>query len=139
MSPRATRRAKIPSVDRDAWRLRKRLAGFVLLVGALLVGAFLMKSQASLAHVEIRYRLGDPPRARRIEVLIVPQGGSEPVARFASELIRPEMVEKPRLKTGLYRLDISLDGNDGVAHPVVRTIDARADAVISVDLGDVPR
>jgi hypothetical protein len=119
--------------------LRRKLAGLVLLLGGVMVGGYLLRSQGSLAKIVVDYHLGAPPRARRLEAVVRPQAGGEIVARFETELIASDVRQRTRLKTGTYQVEIVLVGEDGARHALARTIEARPDATVTIDLSGVPR
>jgi hypothetical protein len=118
----------------------RRIASLVLLALALVIGAKLFTSvQNGPVPVEIHYLLGDPPRAKEIEVLIQPEGGGPAVARFETSLISSDVKQITRLPGGRHDMDITMTGQSGARRTVRRTIDAVRDVVIRIDLSrDLP-
>ena len=114
--------------------MKKKLAGLVLLIGALLLGARLLRLNERLVKVEIAYELGDPPAADRLEAVIVPrEGGSAPLAEYEAMDTRPVMTQKLSLPPGLYRVDVTLVAA-GRTRRVTRDIDVGRGARIELDL-----
>jgi hypothetical protein len=110
--------------------VRRKLAGLVLLLGALWVGAYLMGAAEKVVPVEIHYVLGDPPVAPRLEAVFRQEGSTEPIARFATEMVSRDVVHRTRLPKGRHVVEITL----GDGPTVTRTIDAQRDAVIRLEL-----
>jgi len=107
----------------------------VLLVAALLVGGYLLRARDRVVPVEIHYVLGDPTGVSHLDAVFQRAGDEEVVARFATELIGPEVVQKTRLPRGDLEVLIRL----GDAPPVRRSFEARRDAVIRLELAREPR
>ena len=102
----------------------------VLLVGVVVVGGYLVSSRDKVVPVEVHYVLGDPGGLARLEAIYYRPGDDEPVARFTTEMIAPEVVQKTRLPRGDLVVEIRL----GEAPPVRRSLEARRDAVIRLEL-----
>jgi hypothetical protein len=115
--------------------LLRRVAGAVLLVGALLIGAHLLDSSArGPVPVEIHYRLGDPPVATALEVLFAPEGGGPAAASFETRLVSPDVKHITRLPAGRHVMDITMTARSGARRTVRRTIEASRGAVIRLEL-----
>ena len=109
----------------------------MVLVGALLVGAYLFDSGSrGPVPVEIHYLLGDPPRATALEVVFTPEprGDGEPVARFKTELVAPDVKHITRLPAGRHVMDITMSIPGSAPRRVQRTIEAIRGAVIRIEL-----
>jgi len=117
------------------WKHRKRLAGLVLLLVVLAIGARFM-SAPTLVHVDIHYRLGDRP-VEALDAIVRRPGDREEVARFSTRLVGREVVQRPRLRPGFYEVEITLAFPDGRRRTVSRTIEARKGADITLDLAGV--
>jgi hypothetical protein len=112
--------------------VRRKLAGLVLLLGAIGLGSYLFGARAKVVPVEMHYLLGDPPAAQRLEAVFRREGEAEPVARFATEMVSPDVVHHTRLPSGRLQVEITLDG----AAPFTRAIEAKRDAVIRLELAE---
>ena len=110
--------------------MRRRLAGLVVLVGAIVVGGYLLRARDRVVPVEIHYVLGDPTGLSRLEAVYRERGDDEVVARFATEMLRSEVVQKTRLPRGELDVEIRL----GEGPPVRRTVEVSRDAVIRLEL-----
>jgi hypothetical protein len=107
----------------------------VVLVGALLVGAHLFEAGSrGPVPVELHFGLGDPPVASAIEVVFTPEAGGEPVARFHTTLVAPDVKHITRLPAGRHVMDITMLTPGGSRHRARRTIEAARDAVIRLEL-----
>jgi hypothetical protein len=114
------------------WR---RVVSLVVFVGALAVGAKLFDATVrGPVPVEIHYLLGDPPRATRLEVSFAREAGGEPVARFETELVAPDVKQITRLPAGRHVMDITMTGPNGTRRTVWRSIEASRDVVIRLEL-----
>ena len=106
-----------------------------MLVGALLVGAYLFDSGSrGPVPVEIHYMLGDPPVATELEVVFTREAGGGPVARFQTQLVAPDVKQITRLPAGRHVMDITMLTPGGQRRRVQRTIEAVRDAVIRLEL-----
>src|SRR5262249_21125326 len=106
-----------------------------LLIGGLFLGNYLCVQRNRLVTVEVQYLLGDPPVARRIDVEIVPKGGTEPVVTYYRDPAAPTTAHKPRMAPGLYTARITLTRADGTTHLVERTLDLRPDdSTVTIDV-----
>ena len=114
--------------------VRKRLAGLVLLLGAIFVGGYLLRAGDRVVPVEVHYRLGDPAGVTRLEAVFTRPGDPEVVARFATEMIGPEVVQKTRLPKGELVVEIRLGDGGGLGPPLRRSLEARKDALIRLEL-----
>jgi hypothetical protein len=113
----------------------RRVAGAVLLVGAVLIGARLLESTSRApVPLEIHYLLGDPPPISALEVQVSPEAGDAVVARFETRIISPDVKQITRLPAGRHVMDITMIWPSGARRSVRRTIEAARDVVIRLDL-----
>lgn len=113
----------------------RKLAGLVLLVGGVLIGAWLLDSSShGPVPVEIHYLLGDPPVARGLEVLFAPESGGPIVARFETQLVANDVKQITRLPAGRHVMDITMILPSGERRGVRRVIEASRGAVIRLEL-----
>lgn len=110
---------------------RRRIAGLVLLIGALFIGARLFQSSSSLASVTIAYQL--PPGTQALEARIARAAGGAPVAEFQTKLVGDEVRQKTRLTPGAYDVNVTLTVA-GAARTEKRRIDVTGDGTITIDL-----
>jgi hypothetical protein len=116
-------------------RSLRKLAGLVLLVGAVLIGGKLLGAfQSGPVPIEIHYLLGDPPVAAALEVVAAREGGGPAVGRFETTLVGPDVKQATRLPGGRQTLDITLVSAAGGRHTVQRTLDVERGAVVRIDL-----
>ncbi|MBI4512299.1 MAG: hypothetical protein HY698_21885, partial [Deltaproteobacteria bacterium] len=67
--------------------LRRRIAGLIILFGVIYIGGRFLSSSARVVRVEIHFHLRNHAEVESLEAEIVPHGGDEPVARFATKLV----------------------------------------------------
>lgn len=102
----------------------------VLVLGAVLIGNHFCTERDKVVPVEIRYRL-PAPRPEKIEVRVLRAG--DVAATYLQRPTSGEAVHETRLPPGLYELDVTLTFG-AIERRVARTVEARRDAVITVDL-----
>lgn len=115
---------------RSPWR---RLAGGLVLIGAILLGAHFLDLGRRLATVEIRYQLGDPPRAQALRAVVRRAGDGEQVAILDTRLVGPVVTHRPRLRPGSYQVDLELDTPAGKV-TARRALEVEGDATVTIDL-----
>lgn len=111
---------------------KRRIASFVLLVGAVLVGAKLFTAHDKLVPCTIVYRL--PPGTTRLEATVRAPAGDEPLARYVTVVDRgaEEARQATRLPPGDHVVDVAITV-DGVQSQRSRRVQVVRDAVITVD------
>lgn len=114
---------------------RKRLAGLVLLVGAILVGGKLITATQRLATVQVHYLVG--PGVAALDASYRPRNGGPEVAHFATRLVSPDVAHRPRMPPGLYDVDVTLTFTTGTSAVARRSIEASDGVIVTVDLRDL--
>ena len=109
---------------------RRRIAGFILLIGVLFVGSRLLGTRDKLVDATLAY--GVPPGTKHLEVEAFVSGQDAPVARLVANDLHdvPVVTHKTRLPPGTVRLVVTVDESP----PEQRTIEVTSGAVITVDL-----
>jgi hypothetical protein len=109
---------------------RRRIAGFILLIGVLFVGSRFLGARDRLVDATVVYKL--PEGTKHLEALAFVHGQDAPVARLvANELDHaPDVTQKTKLPPGALQLVVTLD--DGA--PEKRSIEVAAGAIVTVDL-----
>jgi hypothetical protein len=112
---------------------RRKAAGFVLLIGALFVGAKLMGASERLVPATIVYKL--PAGATELESEARPVGKDLVVARFVAAHFEDahELRQPTHLPPGSLELTITLTRAAG-ATTLHRRVEVARDALVTVDL-----
>ncbi len=115
----------------NLWKMRRKLPGLVLLLGALFVGAKLLSAQGQMASVSIHYKL--PAGAASLEATVVSLKSDEPVATFSTRMVAGDVTQTTRLKPATYRVraTVLVGGEERRAE---RRIEVTKGADIYVDL-----
>ena len=111
----------------------RRVAGLALLLGAIFLGGRLLGVWGEgPVPVEVHYLVGDPPRARALEVDFRVKG--ETVATFQTELIVPDVKQATRLPSGPIQAQIVVVTPAGDRVRVLRDFQAERNVVVRFDL-----
>jgi hypothetical protein len=109
---------------------RRRVAGLVLLLGALVVGAQLFS--ASGRQVDVTLVVQVPADVTRVDATLRLEGDPEPLARLAGTPQGGQLRHAARLPPGSYQVEVSLEG-EGPARVQTRRAQVVSDAVITLD------
>ncbi len=113
--------------------MRRKVALIVLLVGVVLVGGKLMGTfDRSPVPLEVHYLV--PRDTAAVEVVVSPPAGGAAVATFENRDPGEDVVSHPRLPAGDNAFAITLVDRAGGRRIVTRTVEARRDAVVRIDL-----
>jgi hypothetical protein len=109
---------------------RRRIAGFILLIGVLFVGSRFLGARDRLVDATLVYDL--PEGTKHLEVEAFVRGQDAPVARLVANALdhAPSVTQKTKLPPGPLQLVVTVDDSA----PEKRSIEVSAGAVVTIDL-----